>query len=110
MIKTRHLALLGVAFVAVFAIWIPIAVSYSASLSDCNPGFGCSHGAPIETTIAIILTPGLLLLGVFIAAWASKGKASAPGAETDDHKFIQVLLSRCPSFWPLPIERSANQA
>jgi len=77
MINTRLFAL-GVAFVATFAVWVSIAVSYSASFSVCNPGYGCSHGAPIETTIGIILTPGALLLAIFIAVWARRGKVPPP--------------------------------
>jgi hypothetical protein len=81
MINTRLLVVLGVAFLAIFAVWIPFAISYTGSFIDCSPEVGCSRGAPIETTIVIILIPGVVLVGIFMAIWLNRGTAeSVPGS------------------------------
>jgi len=61
---------LGGAFVGIFCIWTLLAIQYAASFSNCNPGFGCSVGAPVETTIGMIILPGVILLGLFIVVLA----------------------------------------
>jgi len=69
---------LGLAFVVIFCVWTLFDIQFAASFSSCNPGFGCTIGAPLEATIATALVPGIILLGLFVAILLRNRRASSP--------------------------------
>src|SRR6267378_1353388 len=73
---------LALAFVGIFCVWTLFAIQFTASFSSCNPGYGCRIGAPIETTIGIIIVPGILLLSLFIAVLLRNREASLPSVSS----------------------------